>query len=283
MGMKLTIRHTLRFTYSRPVSFHSTFLHLKPRTDERQVLRKFVVRFDPHPIKVSDGIDHEGNEGIRAWFEGTYDFLSVNAFSEVETTALSFCDADLVLPTIRLPNPYNDEQRSAFESLLRRQSQSSEDVGAFVDDIVEQTNGEVGPFLLELNRRLTQDFNHVIRPQGDPLPPGETFAQKKGACRDLAVLFIEGCRIVGLAARYTSGYTLDVLPGTKRELHAWPEVYVPEIGWCGFDPTSGFVVRDRHVAIVSGAESQATAAVSGTFGGGGVQSTLWFDISIHSI
>jgi transglutaminase-like putative cysteine protease len=106
--------------------------------------------------------------------------------------------------------------------------------------------------------------------------------QRQGACRDLAVLFIDACRCVGLAARFVSGYQDAYRSMGKRDLHAWAEVYLPGAGWRGYDPTRGLAVADHHVAIAAAADPQNTAPVTATYRGSNVEAELITEVSIES-
>lgn len=93
---------------------------------------------------------------------------------------------------------------------------------------------------------------HEIRESGDPQTSAETFARRQGACRDLAVAYIECCRTVGIAARFVSGYKCGFdRPGEDAYMHAWVEIFLPGAGWRGYDPSIGLAVADGHIALVS--------------------------------
>lgn len=130
---------------------------------------------------------------------------------------------------------------------------------------------------------LHRDFQQVVRLTGEPLPPGKTLRRKEGACRDLAVLFIDLCRSLGIAARFVSGYKYD--PGAKDsfELHAWAEVFLPGAGWRGYDPSLGLAVADTHVALASGPGAAEAAAVTGTYRGSEVLSNLTYKVNIENL
>ena len=104
-----------------------------------------------------------------------------------------------------------------------------------------------------------------------------------GACRDLAVLFVDCCRAEGIAARFVSGYQKGNLLSERRDLHAWPEVYLPGAGWRGFDPPPphGEAVSDVHVTMAAAAHSRDTMPVSGVFSGDGANSTLEYTVEIQ--
>ena len=127
-------------------------------------------------------------------------------------------------------------------------------------------------------KRSANRFKVIHREQGGPWPPATTIEQRQGACRDLAVLWIDICRSVGLAARFVSGYQEGDADQDKRYLHAWAEVYLPGAGWRGFDPTHGLAVADRHVAVAAAADPQHAAPVTATYRGNNVEAELYADV-----
>lgn len=107
--------------------------------------------------------------------------------------------------------------------------------------------------------------------------------RKEGSCRDLAVLFIDACRHLGLTARFVSGYHTDEPADGIRRLHAWAEIYLPGAGWRGYDPSQGLATAERHIAIAAAATPRLAALVSGTFRGNGTQSSLVANIDIRDV
>jgi len=97
----------------------------------------------------------------------------------------------------------------------------------------------------------------------------------------LAVLFVDCCRAEGIAARFVSGYQKGNLQSERRDLHTWPEVYLPGAGWRGFDPTHGEAVADAHVTIAAAAHSRDTMPVSGVFSCNGANSSLEYTVEIQ--
>ena len=114
------------------------------------------------------------------------------------------------------------------------------------------------------------------------MSPEETVARGAGACRDLAVLFVECCRAMGLAARFVSGYayTDDVTPA---EMHAWGEVYLAGGGWRGYDPSRGLAAGDQHVTLAAAADPVDAAPVVGTFRGDVVNSRLQTELTMRAV
>jgi transglutaminase-like putative cysteine protease len=137
-----------------------------------------------------------------------------------------------------------------------------------------------GAFLSALNDDLYSRIDRGIRWEGSALPASMTLATRRGACRDIAVLFMSACRAQGIPARFVSGYQArSQTPDGLRHLHAWAEVYLPGLGWRGFDATHGAVVTDGHVALCAGPEQSVTMPVEGGFMGTAKTSTL--DVSVQ--
>ncbi len=150
------------------------------------------------------------------------------------------------------------------------------------EQLREASRGEVVPFLARLCEAICQRFKVVHREQGTPWPPATTIEQRQGACRDLAVLWIDICRSVGLAARFVSGYQQGDVDQDKRFMHAWAEVYLPGAGWRGFDPTNGLAVTDRHITVAAAADPQHAAPVTATYRGNNVEAELYADVVIET-
>jgi transglutaminase-like putative cysteine protease len=159
--------------------------------------------------------------------------------------------------------------------------QASGQVGDFARDLAAAANHQVLPFLTSLAQTLNRTIRQITRRDGDPLSPEVTLQTGEGSCRDLAVLFCDTCRAVGLIARFVSGYERDASLEENGELHAWAEVYFDGGGWRGFDPSRGLAVADSHVAVAASMDPRLAAPVSGSFRGA-AKSTMDFQISMQT-
>ncbi len=156
-----------------------------------------------------------------------------------------------------------------------------ETVSAFAAGLASESGWEALAFLERLNRTLFTRTNRHIRAGGAAQAPAHTLASGSGACRDLTVLFMSACRSLGIAARFVSGYQAHAdTPDGRRHLHAWAEVFLPGLGWQGFDPMHGLPVTDGHVALCAAPDQAATMPVEGGFYGDGVTSTLDYEVRI---
>ena len=219
----------------------------------------------PQPQGSSNFVDLDGSNLTKLWFIKPTDTLSIQTLAEIETSCTNPF-AYLLEPWASfLPLDYPSSLFKQLEPYLRPYSFVSDSTALeLAQDIAIATNNNLLDFLFELNQRIYRDCQYIIRNTGEPFPPGVTWRGKKGSCRDYAVLFMDVCRAMGVAARFVSGYQEGDAKQHSRDLHAWVEVYLPGAGWRGYDPTLGLVVSDRHIPLAASAIPSYAAAVEGT-------------------
>jgi transglutaminase-like putative cysteine protease len=286
--MQYQISHTTTYTYTQPVTLFPHLIRLRPRSDSSQTLTSFSILVTPPPLQECQIVDLEGNDTIKIWFEPKLiEQLTVQIVAQVETHRTNPFDYLLEPWAMHLPLDYPASLLAQLKPYLMGQqagySGTIDPIAVqLAQEIAQQTNGSVALFLAELNQRIYNHCKYTIRETGDPLPPGITWAQKVGSCRDVTVLLIEVCRAAGLAARFVSGYQEGDADSIDRHLHAWAEVYLPGAGWRGFDPTHGLAVADRHIALVASAFPEYAAPISGSFNrSGGAQSQMTYQLLIQ--
>src|SRR5262249_49336122 len=159
--------------------------------------------------------------------------------SEVETLRENPFDYLLTAANSRLPIGYQPWEQTQLALACKRVDvpQHSDPIRGLAEKVRDAANNELVPFLTRLSTTICERIKLVRREKGSPWPAATTMEQRQGACRDLAVLYIDACRCVGLAARFVSGYQDSYRNQGKRDLHAWAEVYLPGAGWRGYDPT----------------------------------------------
>ena len=283
--MRYNIVHTTTYTYDQAVSLQPHILRLRPRCDGCQELHSFSLETIPEPARVYQVIDLEGNTVVRVLFKEPTDKLYFKVTSLVETHRTNPFDFLLEPWATTLPIDYPASLLSNLQPYVQRYG-----LPATVDSIVAQmaqeihqaVGGDTVAFLTELNQRIYQNCQHMIRETGEAFPAAITWSQKLGSCRDLSVVFMEACRALGLAARFISGYQEGDPNQKEQDLHAWVEVYLPGAGWRGYDPTNGIAVADRHIALVANTLPRHTVPVSGSFHGRGIQSGMQYHVSIQS-
>ena len=272
--MRFSVTHETKYRYSGPVRLGPHLLRLTPRNSGIRLLSGRLV-IEPEPSLLQEAVDSWGNPITRAEFEGTTDLLRVESNFEL-LTAPSPANTALDLPP--LPWPVAD---AGVMTPYLTQEGIDETVWEFAAGIQETAGSSAAGFLEQLNRTLYERTDRRIRMSGDAHMPSHTLTTRSGACRDLAVLFMAVCRSAGIPARFVSGYQARAENSDgRRHLHAWPEVYLGEAGWRGFDPTHGTRVDDGHVALCAAPSQADTMPIKGGFFGTAVTSTMTYDARI---
>jgi len=277
--MHFTIRHHTHYRYSRSVQLTSQRLRLHPRDDGAQRIIDHQLNITPTPLGRNDHVDLEGNRVTQVWFEAETDQFDIEMTMQVETLRRNAFDFILAPEAAVLPIDHGHDVICARAYLERIETDDA--VTAFAAELSLAVNRDTLGFVDRLNRQLFADFTQTHRHTGGPQSPAFTLQSRRGACRDLAVLFVDCCRAEGIAARFVSGYQKGHLQSERRHLHAWPEVYLPGAGWRAFDPTHGEAVADTHVTIAAAAHSRDTMPVTGSFIGEGVTSKLDYTLEIQ--
>ncbi len=270
MSVVYEIRHELDYRYSLPIHFEAHTFFLRPRSDGTQKVLDYSLSINPAPVLIAENPDPFGNYPARVWFQGLSPGLRVIAISHVKIDRSNPFDYLMEDDCVRLPVSYPP----AFEAGLAVYLKSDKDpeIREFSDQIAKISGPSTGDFLLTLCREICMRFKKVKREHGGPWTPSQTMAEKKGACRDLTLLFMAACRAQGIAARFTSGYFDRGLNGSgKFELHAWAEVYLQGAGWRGYDPMWGIAVAEQHIAVAAAPENYSLSPVQGSFRGYGHQ------------
>lgn len=275
--MRFSVNHETCYRYSSPVTLSTHLLRFTPRHDAGQLLANELV-IEPTPRLVREIADRWGNRIFEVTFNGPTDILRILSRFELDTRLQAKLPSGNEVPLLPWP-PTSGNGVAAFVV-----SDATEPaVQAFAGEIAEASDWMAPAFLERLNRTLYDRIDRQIRTDGDAHSPVHTLATRQGACRDLAVLFMDACRSIGIASRFVSGYQAHhESKDGRRHLHAWPEAYLPGTGWLGFDPTHGKPVTDGHVALCAAPRQSATMPVEGGFYGAGVTSTLSYEVRIDT-
>ncbi len=264
--MLFEINHRTRYHYSLPVFLEPFTVRLRPRCDASQTLRSYPIDVTPVPGGLTHCLGLYGNNDETIWFGGLHDDLLIEVHTLVETHHgnpfdFFFTDPDALI----LPLEYQPQLARVLGHYRDRDSDHPI-LAEFAQEMMQASKHETIPFMTILAEAIYRRLEYLLREQGEPWTPQETLKQGRGSCRDFAMLFIDICRSVGIAARFVSGYCLgDAAAG--GDMHAWAEVYLPGTGWRGFDPSRGLSVNDDYVAVAAGQHPRHAAPTWETSGG----------------
>lgn len=278
--MRFIIQHHTHYNYSHNVQLSPQLLRFYPRNDSLQSVVNYQIQVDPIPVDCNEYLDLEGNRVRRVWFDGFTNYLDIQVNMTIDTYRLMALGG-LEPRVLSLPIQHQDDY-SYVQAYLQR-IDMDDSVTIFAAELSITVNHQTLAFLNELNQQLHNEFNQIHRHSGPPQTPAFTLQTRHGACRDLALLFIDCCRAEGIAARFVSGYQKGDIQSKQRHLHAWPEVYLPGAGWRAYDPTHGETVSDTHVTIAAAAHPEDTMPITGSFDAQGASSTLDYQINIQAI
>ncbi len=274
--MRFSVRHQSIYRYSAPVRLTAHVLRFNPRPDAGALISR-TLAIEPEPVRREETIDRFGNLVTRVDFASSSDAFRIESRFEIEVArAPAPAGASPpALPWLTEPGDPNAiyVTGDAIDGAVR----------AFARKVAVESGGETLAFLERLNETLYRDIRHDIREEGAARPPEETLALGHGACRDVTMLFLAACRSLGIPARFVSGYQAHAdTPDGRRHLHAWPEAFIPGLGWRAYDPTHGLEVSDAHVALCAAPNQATTMPVEGGYYGEGVSSTLTYEVEIET-
>ncbi|HEY1755087.1 MAG TPA: transglutaminase family protein [Bryobacteraceae bacterium] len=264
--MKISVTHSTVYRYEFPVFLEPHIFRLRPRTNSAQRLLAFDIQIAPMPAGTTECLDQDGNLALNAWFNSSTQEMSVIARFSVEMLRPNPFDYVIAGESLNLPLWYREPLCAALTP-YRNDTHVAESVKQYAKSVAAGAQWNTLSFLMALTLQIFQTFHQVNRPYGDPWTSDRTLSSMEGSCRDLAVLFCDVSRVMGIAARFVSGYECASAGLPNADLHAWAEVYLPGIGWRGYDPARGLAVSNGHVAVAAGFDHDLASPVAGWYSG----------------
>jgi transglutaminase-like putative cysteine protease len=256
---RLRIRHTTRYTYDAPIQSSTHRLHLRPIDEWRQMVASYRLSVSPE-VPVIEYEDVFGNWTQRFELTQPYTELLIVAESEVELRDLDpFGFARLPIRPPNWPLVWMPSERTMLAPYLTPVEFPDTQLQAMYDygmEFVRRNDGDLMETLFAMNLALYREYEYVPGCTDVGTTPYRVFVQRKGVCQDFANLFITLARLLGIPARYVCGYIYTGNHGHARTTsdasHAWVQLYIPNIGWKGFDPTNGVLPQSDHVRVAYG-------------------------------
>ncbi len=275
MGIQVALKHRTRYRYEKAVLLGPQIIRLRPALHCRTPILNYSLKVTPTQNLLLWQFDASSNHQARVLFpEPTSEFA-------VEVNFLA--DLSLLNPFDFLLDPSAEVYPFQYAPEVARDLHSSLLVDppgsllrAFIEGWRDQRIGTVDLLLL-VNRRVRDEIAYVTRLEHGIQTSEETLQKRSGSCRDSAWLVVECLRNLGIAARFVSGYLIQLAEGKAEgnesdsparsdsaDLHAWAEAFLPGGGWIGLDPTSGLLAGEGHIPLACTSNAAQAAPISGT-------------------
>ncbi|WP_437955821.1 transglutaminase family protein [Sorangium sp. So ce119] len=267
---KLRVVHTTRYTYDRPVERSVHKLHLCPMVDRDQRVLSHALAIDPE-VPTVEFEDVFGNRVTRFEIASPYTALTISADSVVE-----LLDADpFAFATTKIrpafPLAWMPWEQAIIAPYVRPAELPAPQLQELFDyamSFVERNDADLMETLFAINLTLFREYRYTPGATDLATTPHDVFVNRRGVCQDFANLFICLSRLLGIPARYVCGYIYTGNVGTNRAgsdaTHAWAQLYIPNIGWKGFDPTNGVLPSLDHVRVGYGRNTTDATPTAGT-------------------
>ncbi|MGZ5007402.1 MAG: transglutaminase family protein [Methylobacter sp.] len=273
MTIRVAVRHKTAYSFDRPVSLSPHVFRLRPAVHSRTPIKGYSLRIEPENHFINWQQDPFGNLLARVVFPEKCTRLSI----EVEVIA----DMTVINPFDFFVEEYAEHYPFKYDALLLKELQPYLEIteqGPLLKRWLARFDLDkrgINDFLVDVNRKVFQAISYNIRMEAGIQSCEQTLTSLSGSCRDSAWLLVQILRHFGLAARFVSGYLVQLTADVKSldgpsgpeqdftDLHAWTEVYIPGAGWIGLDPTSGLLAGEGHIPLACTPDPASAAPVTG--------------------
>ena len=274
MGIKVALNHWTHYQYDRLISLGPQVVRLRPAAHCRTNILSYSLKVTPSEHFINWQQDPFGNYLARLVFPEKTKELKIEVDLLADLTVINPFDFFVEPDAEDYPVKYSsDNKRELQPYLLSMDNDPALDVWLKKN---RPAPAPINDWLVELNQCIQRDIAYRLRMEPGVQTIAQTLESKSGSCRDSGWLLVEALRACGLAARFVSGYLVQLTPDEKpvdggaagtdadfTDLHAWAEVYLPGAGWVGLDPTSGLFAGEGHIPLACTPAPSSAAPISG--------------------
>lgn len=273
MAIRVALHHETVYNYDRPVRLSPQIVRLRPAPHCRTPVLSYSMRVVPSEHFCNWQQDPQGNFLARLVFPKPTNKFSVRVDLVADMTVINPFDFFLEEYAEVFPFAYEPWLLKELAPFLQVDHPGPR-LAAWLAEVPRKKIKTID-VLVALNQRLQQEIRYTIRLEPGVQTTEETLEKKTGSCRDSAWLLVNICRHLGLAARFASGYLIQLAADQKAldgpsgpeqdftDLHAWTEVYLPGAGWVGLDPTSGLLCGEGHLPVACTPDPSSAAPITG--------------------
>jgi len=291
MTLHVSLTHRTTYNYDRAIAMGPQTIRLRPAPHCRTPILAYSLKVSPDQHWLNWLQDPFGNFQARVIILEPTESFSVTVDLIADMAVINPFDFFVEEGVKAWPFKYNPVLAAELKPNMEPLPETAK-LGRYVRELGLKSAVTID-FLCDLNRKLSQDIGYLIRMEPGVQTPDETLTRGSGSCRDSAWLLVQILRRLGLAARFVSGYLIQLKPDEKpldgpagaikdfTDLHAWAEVYVPGAGWIGLDPTSGLLAAEGHIPLAATPNPSSAAPISGAHDKADV--TFEFDMRVDRI
>ena len=273
MSIHVALNHVTHYRYDRPINLGPQIVRLRPAPHSRTRILSYSMRVEPATHFINWQQDPQSNFLARLVFPDKTTSFRIEIDLVAEMAVLNPFDFFLEPSAEHYPFKYEPEVEAELEPYMIK-APTTPEFEKYLATIPREKTA-TNDWLVSLNQKLQRDIGYLVRMEPGVQTPEETLVNASGSCRDTGWLLVQLLRHLGLAARFVSGYliqlksdvkSLDGPSGTEidfTDLHAWCEVFLPGAGWIGLDPTSGLLAGEGHIPLACSPEPGSAAPVSG--------------------
>jgi uncharacterized protein (DUF2126 family) len=273
MAIRVAINHKTEYRFDRPVAVSPHVVRLRPAPHTRTPIESYALKVLPQDHFINWQQDPFGNYLARLVFPEPVRTLSFEVDLVANIVVINPFDFFVEKYATHYPFEYPPGLRKELAPYLET-TEGGPGLRRWLS-AVDRSRQEINNFLVSINQRLEQDIDYTIRMEPGVQSCEETLEKALGSCRDTGWLLVQILRHLGLAARFVSGYLLQLTPDEKSldgpsgtdhdftDLHAWAEVFIPGAGWLGLDPTSGLFAGEGHIPLACTPHPVSAAPITG--------------------